>query len=90
MPREINNVVSYLPVTPVHGYVWPAHGFGHPPEAWDVSHEVLIGERPTWFHDWWWDCARWTLDGGIYIPWASSDLLTAGGALTELGAAWRQ
>lgn len=58
----------YLPVTPVQGYVWPARGFGHPPEAWDISHEELIGEQPVWFYDWWWDCSRWTLDGGVYIP----------------------
>ena len=58
----------YLPMTPVAGYQWPARGFGHPPEAWAVSHAALIGERPGWFHDWWWDCARWAQDGVLYVP----------------------
>ena len=58
----------FLPWAPVHGYEWPARGFGHPPEAWAVSHEALIDEAPVWFHDWWWDCSRWLDDPGLYVP----------------------
>ena len=69
VPRRVGvREVVYLPVAPVGGYRWAARGFGHPPEAWAVSHEELIGERPTWFHDWWWDCGRWALDGAVYVP----------------------
>lgn len=31
----------YLPAVQVHGYEWPAQGFGHPPESWAVSHAAL-------------------------------------------------
>ena len=69
VPRRVGApAVVYLPLTPVGGYWWPARGFGHPPEAWSVGHEALIGERPVWFHDWWWDCGRWALDGAVYVP----------------------
>lgn len=69
MPREVAAQGRvYLPTVPVSGYQWPARGFGHPPEAWAVSHAALVGERPTWFYDWWWDCARWSQDGGVYVP----------------------
>ena len=70
MPRAVTAQGSrvYLPVTLVHGYQWPARGFGHPPEAWAVSHEALIGDAPVWFYDWWWDCARWFNDAGLYVP----------------------
>ena len=58
----------YLPMTPVAGYQWSVRGFGHPPEAWAVSHAALIGEQPVWFYDWWWDCGRWAQDGVLYVP----------------------
>ena len=69
MPREVAaQGRAYLPTTPVSGYQWPVRGFGHPPEAWAVSHASLIGERPVWFYDWWWDCTRWIGEPGVYIP----------------------
>lgn len=69
MPREATAVgMVYLPTVPAHGYQWPARGFGHPPEAWSIGHEALIGEAPVWFYDWWWDCARWLNDAGLYVP----------------------
>ena len=70
MPRAVTVHGSrvYLPVTLVHGYQWPVRGFGHPPESWGISHEALIGERPVWFYDWWWDCSRWLNDAGLYVP----------------------
>ena len=69
IPREVAQQGRvYLPTTPVAGYQWPARGFGHPPEAWAVSHAALIGEAPVWFYDWWWDCGRWLNDAGLYVP----------------------
>ena len=70
MPRAVTAQGSrvYLPVTLVAGYQWPVRGFGHPPEAWAVSHEALIGDAPVWFYDWWWDCSRWLNDAGLYVP----------------------
>lgn len=69
MPREVAAQGRvFLPAVPVSGYQWPVRGFGHPPEAWAVSHEALIGERPAWFYDWWWDCGRWIGEPGVYIP----------------------
>ena len=69
MPREVAQQGRvYLPTTPVAGYQWPARGFGHPPEAWSIGHEALIGEAPVWFYDWWWDCSRWLNDAGLYVP----------------------
>ena len=70
MPRAVTaqGGRAYLPVTQVAGYRWPARGFGHPPEAWGISHEALIGDAPVWFYDWWWDCARWFNDAGLYVP----------------------
>ena len=69
MPREVAAQGRvYLPAVPVAGYQWPVRGFGHPPEAWAVSHAALIGERPAWYYDWWWDCSRWAGDQGVYIP----------------------
>lgn len=67
MPRAVTAQGSrvYLPLAPVHGYVWPSRGFGH--SIWDISHAALIGEQPVWFHDWWWDCARWVNDRGVYV-----------------------
>ena len=69
MPREVAQQGRvYLPTVPVNGYRWPARGFGHPPEAWAVSHVALIGEAPVWYYDWWWDCGRWIGEPGVYVP----------------------
>lgn len=70
MPRAVTAQGSrvYLPLTLAHGYVWPSRGFGHPPEAWAISHAALIGGAPVWFYDWWWDCSRWLNDAGLYVP----------------------
>lgn len=71
MPRRVVTPGAvYLPVMPVGaGYRWAGRGFGHPPEAWAVGHEALVGGgRPVWFHDWWWDCGRWMMDRAVYVP----------------------
>ena len=69
MPREVAAQGRvYLPTVPVSGYQWPARGFGHPPEAWGISHVALVREQPIWYYDWWWDCTRWIGEPGVYIP----------------------
>lgn len=69
MPREVGVAGRvYVPLAPVASYRWPTRGFGHPPESWAVSHAGLVGDRPYWFYDWWWDCTRWSGEGQRYIP----------------------
>ena len=69
MPRAVTAQGRiYLPLTPVRGYQWPQRGFGHPPEAWSISHAALLSDTPIWFYDWWWDCGRWANDTVLYVP----------------------
>lgn len=58
----------WVPGVQVSEYHWPKQGFGHPSESWDVPHDKLLGERPIWFYDWWFDCGRWAEETVVYVP----------------------